>query len=181
MRIQILNGNPAASAFDESVARLADAFSSASHEVSVRILRDLDIKFCTGCWSCWWATPGLCIHRDDMAPLLKDMAAVDLVVWASPLVAGGISFLLKKAQDRFIPLAHPYIELYKGESHHRHRYEHNADVALFMGPGPDDTDEDIAITRKFFERFSLNTRTRLRFAATDSTPLKEVLDAALAD
>src|ERR1035437_3288965 len=103
------------------------------HEVTRIDLRDLDIKFCTGCWSCWWATPGKCVFRDHMLQIYPEMVAAELIIWASPLILGHVSALTKTAQDRFIPLAHPYIEVVDGECHHRKRYEHNANVGLFVG------------------------------------------------
>ncbi len=179
MRVLILNGNPTPSGFDSSVETLAESLRARGGEVSLETLRDLDIRLCIGCWSCWWKTPGLCVHRDAMDTILPKMVEADLVVWASPLVMGAVSHLVKAAQDRFIPLAHPYIEIYKDECHHRHRYAHNADVALFLEPGPDDGPEDIAIARAFFERFTLNTRTNLRFVATTERSVEEVCDEAL--
>ncbi|MBU1069144.1 hypothetical protein KJ975_06180, partial [Myxococcota bacterium] len=65
------------------------------------------------------------------------------------------------------------------ECHHRHRYDHNADVGLILGPTPADTDEDLDITHSLFQRFSKNTRTNLRLFATTSTPIEEVLHDAL--
>ncbi len=180
MEIIILNGNPDSSGFDDKLDALASEFSCRGHNVKVISLRDKNINFCNGCFGCWLKTPGLCVHKDDMENILKQMVKSNLVIWASPLIMGGISALLKKTQDRFIPIAHPYIEIYKGECHHIHRYADNSDVALYIEPGKDDTDEDFEITRRFFERFSLNTRTVFRFAAKTDKSVKEVADEALA-
>jgi len=27
-------------------------------------LTQIEVKNCTGCWSCWWKTPGICINKD---------------------------------------------------------------------------------------------------------------------
>lgn len=178
MRVMILNGNPVPSGFDGSVETLAGALRERGGEVDHVVLRESDVRLCIGCWFCWWKTPGLCVHRDAMDDILPKMVASDLVIWASPLVMGAVSYLLKAAQDRFIPLAHPYIEIYRDECHHRHRYANNADVALFTASGPDDSPEDLDLARKFFERFTLNTRTALRFVATTDTPVREVCDEA---
>lgn len=179
MRVMILNGNPSPSSFDASVASLAEGLRGRECHVDLEVLRDQEIKLCIGCWSCWWKTPGLCVHRDAMDDILPKMVSSDLVVWASPLVMGSVSYILKAAQDRFIPLAHPYIEIYKGECHHRHRYAHNADVALFTELGSGDGNVDLAFARRFFERFTLNTQTKLRFVATVDMPIGEVCDEAV--
>lgn len=180
MRCLILNGNPQPSSFDGYLTELAQGFERDGHATRRFDLRDLQLRFCNGCWSCWWKTPGRCAQHDDMEAILQEMVRADLVLWASPLVLGTISALLKKVQDRFIPIAHPYIELVDGECHHRHRYAHNADLGLIVEPQADDCDEDVAITRTLFERFSRNTRTSLRVCATPQTPIEEVLHAALA-
>ena len=175
----IVNGNPEASGFDGYLEGFARGLEEKGHETKRIDLRDLELRFCTGCWSCWWATPGLCAIKDDMATVLPEIARADLVVWASPLILGNMSALMKKAQDRCIPIAHPYSKLSKGECHHRHRYARNADIGLIIGPTGEDTEEDIGIAREFFRRYSLNTRTKFRLFATTATPLKEALDAAL--
>ena len=175
----VLNGNPEPSKFDDTLAVFAEELERKGHETKVVALRSLKLEYCNGCWSCWWKTPGVCTHKDAMVDLYPDMVRADLVVWASPLILGAISSLLKKTQDRFIPLAHPYIEIVDGECHHRHRYAHNADIGLIVGPTPDDTDEDLDIAAHLFQRFSKNTRTKLRLFATPSTPLEEVLHDAL--
>jgi hypothetical protein len=176
----ILNGNQARSSFDAYLTAVASGLGVAGHSVRRFDLRDLDVRSCTGCWSGWWKTPGLCAISDGMSAIYPELVRADLVVWASPPVLGTISALLKRAQDRFIPIAHPYIEVVDGECHHRHRYARNADLGLIVEPQPDDTDDDVALTRRLFERFSRNTRTRLRFSATPATPIAEVLHAALA-
>ena len=115
-----------------------------------------------------------------MADIYPKMVRADLVLWASPLVVGTVSALLKKVQDRFVPILHPYIELVDGECHHRHRYQHNADVGVIVEPTAEDTDADLAITLELFQRFSRNTRTRFRLFATTTTPIEEAAREALA-
>jgi multimeric flavodoxin WrbA len=176
----VLNGNPTPSSFDDYLARFTQALTDQGHEAERIDLREAELRYCVGCWTCWWKTPGLCAMKDDMATLYPKMARADLVVWSSPLVLGTISALTKKAQDRFIPLAHPYIELVDGECHHRHRYAKNADLGLIVEPAADDSEHDVALARRFFERFSRNTRTRLRLFATTSTPIAEAAREALA-
>jgi multimeric flavodoxin WrbA len=180
VNILILNGNPAPSSFDDYLARFGQTMVAEGHRAERIDLRDLRLRYCVGCWTCWWKTPGLCALKDDMAIIYPKMAAADLVVWASPLVLGTVSALTKQVQDRFIPLAHPYIELVDGECHHRHRYAHNADLGLIVAPSADDTEADVAIVRAFYERFSRNTRTRLRLFATHNTPAEEAAHEALA-
>jgi hypothetical protein len=91
-----------------------------------------------------------------------------------------MSALLKKVQDRIVPIIHPYIALVDGECHHRHRYQHNADVGVIVEPTAEDSEADLAITLELFERFSRNTRTRFRLFTTTATPVEEAARHALA-
>lgn len=180
MKVLVLNGNPVASGFDDYLASFTRRVVERGQQAEQVDLRDLKIRSCVGCWTCWLKTPGLCGLKDDMATLYPKMVAADLVVWASPLILGTMSALAKTAQDRFIPTVHPYVEMVDGECHHRSRYAHNADVGVIVGPGADDTEEDLDIVRALFERFSRNTRTRLRLFATPNTPAEEAAREALA-
>jgi len=179
MECLILNGNPKPSAFDDYLTGFARGLEEKGHSAKRIDLREMNIKFCTGCWACWWGSPGHCAIKDDMQGLYPGIANADLLVWASPLAMGAVSALLKKVQDRVIPTMHPYIVISKGEMHHRRRYAKNADIALIVEPGPGDGDEDLALARRFFERFSLNTRTAFKFFATPAKPVQEAVDEAL--
>jgi len=176
----VLNGNPQPSSFDDYLARFTQALEQQGHVAERIDLRNLNLGYCVGCWTCWWKTPGLCALNDDMADIYPKMVKADLVLWASPLVLGTMSALLKKVQDRIVPIIHPYIELVDGECHHRHRYQHNADVGVIVEPTTEDTEADLAITLELFERFSRNTRTRFRLFTTTATPVEEAARHALA-
>lgn len=176
----VLNGNPKPSPFDDYLARFALSLAERGHRAERVDLRDANVHYCIGCWTCWWKTPGLCAMKDDMATLYPKLANADLVVWASPLILGSISAITKTVQDRVVPLLHPYIELVDGELHHRHRYQHNADLGLIVEAAADDTEADLVIARGLFERFSRNTRTKLRLFATTNTPIDEAAHEALA-
>jgi multimeric flavodoxin WrbA len=178
----ILNGNPeaegAGSEFDAYLSGFAKGLEEVGHETRRLDLRDLDLHNCTGCWSCWWKTPGLCSIKDDQDGILREMVRADLVVWASPLVLGNVSALLKRVQDRFVPLVHPYITIQDGECHHRPRYAHEPDIGLIVGPAPADDETDLAIVRTLFERYARNAHADLRFVATTATPLDATVAAA---
>lgn len=181
MEFLIMNGNPDPSkkAWESYLDAFAGALREKGAEAQIRILRDMDIRYCTGCWTCWWTTPGLCSHKDDMAALYPEMVRADVIVWASPLVMGNVSALVKKTQDRFIPLLHPYIVLAHGECHHRRRYPKNIDMGLIIQTGEGDTEEDVSIVTHQHERLSLNGRGVLRFHATTARRPEEVAHEAV--
>jgi hypothetical protein len=181
MKFLLLNGNPDPERRDweDYLDSLVTQIQHAGGTVARQDLRAVDIRFCTGCWSCWYTTPGLCAFKDAMTDLYPRMLAADLTLWASPLVLGNVSGLTKKTQDRFIPLIHPYIELDRGECHHRRRYPKDFDIGLIVEAGPQDTEEDLAIVRQQHERLARNGRGRLRLFATTATPAQEVAHEAL--
>jgi hypothetical protein len=87
---------------------------------------------------------------------------------------------LKKVQDRFVPIAHPYIELVDGECHHRHRYEHNADVGVIVEPTAEDSEADLAITLESVRALLQEHAHAFRLFATTTTPVEEAAREALA-
>jgi hypothetical protein len=171
----IVNGNPnpADKNWETYLSDFAARLTVRGSCVKLFTLRDLDIKPCTGCFSCWLITPGLCARRDDMKLIYPAVLGSDLLIWASPLVLGNVSALTKIAQDRFLPLLHPYFVMREGEVHHRIRYSKIPDLGLILGLGRGDTEEDVALVRRLHERFALNFYSRLRFTITNLTTAAE--------
>ena len=55
-------------------------------EVDVVNLKQKKINYCLGCYTCWTKTPGICVHKDDMAlELLPKWQESDIAIYASPL------------------------------------------------------------------------------------------------
>jgi len=113
MKITILNGNPDVNnaKFDNYLKNLSDLLESSNHTVTILKLREWDIKYCTGCFGCWVKTPGECVVPDDTRDIRREYIHSDFVLFASPVIMGFTSALLKKAHDKRIPLLHPYFEL----------------------------------------------------------------------
>lgn len=176
MKTLILDGSPEDGGLDVWIKRYAARLTEKHPGVETVALRELGIRTCTGCWSCWWATPGRCVHKDGMETLYPKIIASDLIVWATPLVLGAQCALTKKAQDRMIPLIHPYFELVQGESHHRRRYAHYPSFALVVDPAGTDGEADLALVRRLFERFALNFRSGLAWFATTAEVPEEAAD-----
>ena len=180
MRIFLVNGNPCREnrAFDERFKNLRSFLASRGHAVESMFLSGKNIAGCTGCFSCWIKTPGICIFKDDHVDFLKALLAADLVLFTSPLILGFPSGLLKTSIDRFIPNALPYIELDEGgECRHPMRYDENPLMALLYEPEEDTDEEDLRIISTAFERFARNAHTRFLFARPLSDPFEEVCHA----
>ena len=178
MNITILNGDMAEgeSAFTNYVTLFSKKLEAQGHSVDHFRLNDMDLHFCTGCWTCWWKTPGVCAIKDDGAQVLKTIINADFLVFASPLMAGFTSSRLKLITDRLVGLLHPYIELHQGEYHHRKRYETYPDFGLVLEREDDTDEEDLRIVRNIYERFSINFHNTLRFIKlTDQVSMDEIV------
>ncbi len=178
MNIILLNGNPDMGdrAFDRYVASFIKELSGRGHQARAFTLRDMDIRYCTGCWTCWLKTPGECVHRDDMPGVYRAVMASDLLVFASPLIMGFVSGTLKRANERLIPLIHPYLDLVQGECHHRGRYARYPGLGLLLRKEAETDEEDIRITTDIYRREGVNFRSSLRAVLMADRPVNEVCD-----
>ena len=178
MKITVLNGNPAASntVFDDYLKKLSDALSSDSNEITIFTLRDMDLKYCRGCWGCWVKTPGECAVKDDTREIRRQYIHSDLALFASPIVMGFTSALLKRAHDKLIPLIHPYLELVDGEVHHAARYDKYPLMGLLLEKGKDVDEEDIKIISDIYRRDAINLKSSFCFTRFTSDSIGEVVN-----
>ena len=85
---------------------LAEEFArgarEAGHAVEKVNLRDMELKFCTGCLSC--LKRGECILKDGVNALLPRVSGADVLVFATPIYYYEMSGQLKTFLDRMNPL-----------------------------------------------------------------------------
>ena len=175
MHITILNGDPdSASNFTAYLSAVAGRFAALGHVVTKLDLATLNLKGCTGCWSCWVRTPGECSKRDDSATIRRAAVNSDLLMLASPIVMGFTTALLKRAADQMIGLVHPYFVVENGEVHHRARYAHYPRFGLLLGASADTDAEDIEITTTMWSRMARNMKSRLAVAVVADRSAEEV-------
>ena len=109
MKIVAVNGSHKGRAGNTAVmvdallkgARLAGA------ETAHIVLAEKEIGYCRACKACWFATPGQCVLKDDMAEIVPLLKSADIWVWATPLYFDNISSRLKTFIDRLMVLASP--------------------------------------------------------------------------
>jgi hypothetical protein len=99
------------------------------------------------------------------------------VVWASPVIMGFYSALLKKVTDKFVCLVHPHGEFIDGEVHHLSRYDHYPLAGLLLEKDSGTDDEDIQIISDIHSRTVLNFKSELAFTKLTIDPVEEVADA----
>ena len=125
MKILVVNGSPNGAQGNTEV--LVRPFLEGVHEAGAETecvyLKDKIINHCTGCFSCWFITPGECIFADDMTELLPKIVEADMVVYAVPLYYYTVSGLMKDFMDRQLPLSQPYMDIRNGVIAHPMRHE----------------------------------------------------------
>lgn len=99
-------------------------------DAAVLDLSQTQLKHCLGCWSCWWTTPGRCVHN-DLDDFYRSFLAADQVDIYCNVSQGFVSSNLKAMIDRMIVFVLPYISWDKGESSHVARYEKYPAVDVF--------------------------------------------------
>lgn len=176
MRVLILNGSPSdgRGATSRSIADETERKARAKGlSVSRFDLASLNIKPCRGCFACWVKHPGTCAIKDDEEPILRAMAASDILFWITPIVFGGYGPTLKKALDRSISFALPLFIKVRGEIHHPQRYEKRRSFLAF-GTLPSAEAESERIFHNLVRRNGIN----LHSVRTESRVLYEGADGA---
>lgn len=110
-------------------------------------LSKMSINRCTGCWSCWWKSPGRCVHH-ELDEFFHEYITADRAVYFAQVKKGFVSGNLKTLFDRMIPLYLPYTSYKTGESMHVKRYERYPDIEFYY-----DGEFDTEAGREVFESY----------------------------
>jgi len=176
MKITILNGSPQPAAFDAYLAQLTSTLQCTGHTVTQIDLRDIPLRHCVGCFGCWVKTPGQCVARDASVEMDRAIINADFALWAAPLKMGFPSELLKMANDKHLPLIHPYMEVVQGEAHHLRRYPRSPRLGLLLEKEASTDASDLQIVTDIYCRTALNFKSRLEFSLTTETPVAQLAD-----
>lgn len=157
MKVTIMNGADKAS-FPKEYQNIVDLNSAldGENEISQFDIKDLDIKPCTGCWTCWVKDPGMCIHKDDMVDIYKSVNQSDILLIVSSIKAGFLDSDVKKTIERQFALLLPYMTNVNDEFHHVPRYDNQPKIGLII-VGENEVDiEQQEILKEYVYRLSLN-------------------------
>ncbi|WP_234122938.1 flavodoxin family protein [Clostridium hydrogenum] len=100
MNILVVTGSPRKNGNTEIMAEtFAEAAKEKGHEVTVKKLSSLKVNPCLDCKYCF-THDGVCVQKDDMNSILKDLDKADLLVIASPIYWFDISAQTKCFIDR---------------------------------------------------------------------------------
>ncbi|MBI9044182.1 MAG: NAD(P)H-dependent oxidoreductase [Anaerolineaceae bacterium] len=113
MKVLALNGSPRmkSSSTYNMLKPLLEGMHSAGAQTDLIHIRELNLKFCTGCYSCWVRTPGECIHKgkDGMQDVMPLYNQADLIIFATPLYHFNMSAIMKNFIDRTLPRIEPWL------------------------------------------------------------------------
>jgi len=143
MKILVLNSSPRS--YDQSktallINQLVKGMRGAGAQVELVELRKKTVRNCSGCFSCWTKSPGVCIHKDDMTnELYPKWLESDLVVYASPLYHFTVNAEMKAFIERTLPVLEPFFIHEKGKTRHPLRHEHPKVCFLSVAGFPEDS------------------------------------------
>ena len=110
--------------------RFVEGAKAAGAQVERHYVSDLMIKGCTGCFSCWWKTPGKCVHNDDMDWVLPLMADADIIYMGTPIYHGNIVHGLQRMREKTLPLVMPEMVMERGVTRHPFRVKKGQQTVL---------------------------------------------------
>jgi putative sterol carrier protein/putative NADPH-quinone reductase len=123
MKILALQGSPRPKKYTQMVLdKFLEGAANKGAECETVHLANKKINPCIGCYTCWYKTPGVCIHKDDMPPLLEKLKSCDVEVWATPLYHYGMTAYMKLFMERMLPLNQPYLVENEGVTSHPSRF-----------------------------------------------------------
>lgn len=120
MKVLAFNASPRKSRGTTDV--LMEAFIEGAKEAGAEIEKhhvvDLDINGCLSCFSCWWKTPGKCVHRDDMDWILPKIPEADILLLGTPVYGRNTTHYLQRLLERTFSFSLPEMQVKDGETTH---------------------------------------------------------------
>ena len=100
--------------------------------VSVKNVSKTDLKYCKGCFSCWYKTPGVCVIDERADRINEEIIGSDLLVFLSRISFGGYHSTMKKTFEHLLPIILPQVENGQYLTRHIKRYKK---YPVFLGVG----------------------------------------------
>ena len=112
----------------------------------------MDIKPCTGCWTCWKKTKGQCVQKDDFQKIVDVYVRADYFLIAAPLYYFSFPATVKNVIDRFFCFLEPAQQASsRGGTEHLKRGDHHPKTVLISSCGFPEF-ENFDLLRSLFRR-----------------------------
>lgn len=147
---------------------LAATCRTKGDDIACYNLTKKDFASCTGCWECWWKTPGLCSQSEAKAELFRAALKSDRIIFLSPVEDGEISTELHTFLAKLIPMLHPCTGSLAGK---RTRYPQMSALLSEKGEGK-------SVNFEYFDSLGKNLYGRIKVITISSeagSPILELL------
>lgn len=185
MKILLLDSSKENDSVLEYARQLTEQLSkNQNHQIISFILRDLDIKLCSGCFNCWFKSPGICVKADTGAEIIQTAAKSDLWIFLTPVTYGGYSYHLKKIIDRMPPLMLPFFIKENGETHHNLRYNKAKLIVFGSLPAKDEESENIFVDLAYRNSINFGNKSvisKVLLNNYDEDTLREIVSDTLSE
>ncbi len=123
MKILAFNASPRKSrgTTDVLMEAFIDGAKKSNADVEKHHIVDLDIDGCLSCFTCWWKTPGVCVHRDDMDWIIPKLSEADILLFGTPIYGRNITHYMQRMVERTFPLSLPEMFVKDGQTSHPSR------------------------------------------------------------
>lgn len=117
MKATVINSSPHRKCGNTSLilTPFLDSLKEQGVEVKLFYTKTEKIQPCTGCYTCWYKSPGICSIHDNMEKILTHLRESEIWVFASPIYAVGMTGPLKTVLDRLLPLSKPFVSVRDGQ------------------------------------------------------------------
>jgi FMN-dependent NADH-azoreductase len=178
-KVLLINGSPKGEGSDTLVLSKAFLEGLGTGYEQVDIIHK-NVAPCTGCYTCWFKTPGKCAIKDDAEEIIEKILESNLVIWSMPLYCFGMPSHVKALVERMLPLATPAQKTdTEGHTHHENRRQTHAVNMLISGCGfPDREGNFDALIFQFKKMFGVDAPMIL-CVESPMLNIKEALPVAL--
>ena len=123
MKLLAFNASPRKSegTTDVLMESFIDGARKSNADVEKHHIVDLDINGCLSCFTCWWKTPGKCVHEDDMDWILPSISEADILFFGTPIYGRNITHYMQRLVERTFPFSLPEMFVKDGQTSHPSR------------------------------------------------------------
>ncbi len=141
MKVIAINSSPRSDGISKTgilLDAVVQGMREAGAEVEMVRLRKKTVKNCIGCFTCWTKTPGICVHKDDMAKeLFPKWLEADIAIYATPLYHFTVNAAMKAFIERTLPTLEPFLIPHAESTSHPLRQKLPGAVVLSVAGFPE--------------------------------------------